>query len=414
MSKPRVWADVDLDAISNNLGVVRSRLGHGNVMLVVKADAYGHGAVRIARHVLERGEASAFGVGDSTEALELREAGIAAPLLILGAIVDGEMDDVVRNDIAVCAHSLERVRRLERVSRRLGRVCRVHVMVDTGMGRLGPFEDRAVEVATAVWRSDWLELEGIATHFSSSNRGDDAFTDEQIARFDSFRARIAACGVEPGVIHAANSGAVLNRRAASFGMARIGAAAYGLLVRDLPDPHGLIPALALRTQIIYLKDVPAGTPISYNRLHVTERKTRIATLPIGYNDGLPYALSNRGAVLVRGQRAPIVGAVSMDYCMVDVGGIPGVRVGDEVTCIGVADGASLLVPEIGEMLQTVPYELTCGLGKRVVRRFHPAARHPALEDCLQQVHGLGRAPARAPAREAVAGQASRSGDPRDA
>lgn len=398
MSNPRVWADIDLKAISSNLEIVRRRLGHDNVMLVVKADAYGHGAVRVARHVLERREATAFGVGDSQEALELREAGIPAPILILGAIVDGEMIDVVRNDIAVCAHSLDRVRRLERVARKIEKPCRVHVMLDTGMGRLGPFEDRATEVALAIARSEWLEFEGVATHFSNSHN-DPAFTAQQIARFEAFRAKLVACGVEPPVVHAANSGAILNGSAASFDMARVGAAAYGLLVTDLPDPHGLTPALSLRTQVIYMKDVPAGTPISYNRLHVTEKKTRIATLPIGYNDGLPYNLSNRAHVLLRGQRAPIVGAISMDYCMVDVGGIPSVRTGDQATLIGVDGEHHILVPELASALQTVPYELTCGLGKRVVRRFTPNEHHPTLSDRIVKhrdpvasTQGIGRDP----------------------
>lgn len=383
MSQPRVWAEIDLSVISSNLAVVRSRLGaEPRVMLVVKADAYGHGAVVVARHVAARGEVCAFGVGDSQEALELRLAGIDAPILILGAIVDGEMEDVVRHDIAVCAHSLDRVRRLERVSRRLGRRCRVHVMVDTGMGRLGPFCDRALELAEAIDASEWLELEGVATHFSSSNNPHDTFTATQIERFRSFCSALAARGQTLPVLHAANSGAVLQGEAAEFDMARIGAAAYGLFSDGSGD---IKPALSLYTQVIYMKDVPAGTPVSYNRLHVTERATRIATLPIGYNDGLPFHLSNRWRVLVRGQEAPIVGAVSMDYCMVDVGGVRDVRTGDRVTVIGEEGGKSLRVTDLARALDTVPYEITCGLGKRVLKRYRPERVRPTLDHAVRSL-----------------------------
>ncbi|MFH0945103.1 MAG: alanine racemase [Planctomycetota bacterium] len=379
MKRPRVWAEIDLSVISNNLKVVRRRLpGSGRIMLVVKADAYGHGAVEVARHVLTHGEAQAFGVGNSREALELRRVGIDAPILILGAIVDGEMDAVVRNDIAVCVHSLSRVRQLEGESRRQGKRCRVHVMVDTGMGRLGPFPDKAFEVARTVLDSRFLTLEGVATHFSSTQTDGDHFTAEQIRRFLAFRQRMVDAGLELPIFHCANSGAVLFEDMSSFDLVRVGAAAYGIFARKSGDAAALAPALSLRTQVIYLKDVPAGTPISYNRMHVTERKTRIATLPIGYNDGLSYGLSGMWHVLIRGAKAPIVGAISMDYCMIDVGHIPGVRSGEIVTVIGRDGDESITVPEIAEALGTVPYEVTCLLGKRVERLHSPERPRPTL------------------------------------
>ncbi len=386
--RPRVWADIDLSAISSNLALLRESIGGRGLMLVVKADAYGHGSVPIARHVLARGQAEAFGVGDSQEALELREAGVNAPILILGAVVDGEMEDVVQNDVSICVHSVSRVRDLERESRRQGRRCRVHVMVDTGMGRLGPFEDKAREIAELVARSDALELEGVATHFSCASNPNDPFTSEQRRRFDAFRRSLVECGLDVPVFHAANSGAVIDAPDDTFDMVRIGAAAYGLLARPGDDTREVRPALSLHTQVIYLKDVPAGTPISYNRLYVTEKKTRIATIPIGYNDGLRYGLSNRGSVLVRGCRAPIVGAVSMDYCMIDVGRIPGVRVGEPVTVIGRDGDDCITVPEIAKQLDTVPYEVTCGLGKRVERRYGPRHDLPSL---TRSIHPVGEA-----------------------
>jgi alanine racemase len=384
-SQPRAWADVDLDAISRNLVVVREQLGTGkNVMLVVKADAYGHGAIAIARHVVARGEVEAFGVGDSEEALELRDAGIDAPILVLGAIVDGEMGAVVANEIAVTVHSNERLRKLEVEARRQGKPCRVHVKVDTGMGRLGPFSDYALNLARAAAASDWIVLEGVGSHFSSSSRPEDGFTRVQIERFREFLARLRALGVEPKVIHCANSGGVLHEDVSAFDMVRVGAAALGIYPRFDGAAAKLAPALALRTQIIYMKDVPAGTPISYNRLHVTASKTRIATIPIGYNDGLPYSLTGKGRALVRGRVVPIVGAITMDYCMLDVGKVPGVRTGDRVTLIGQDGEHKVTVQEIAAALDTVPYEITCGLGRRVKRIHRPERPHPGMSSTVER------------------------------
>ncbi len=385
-TRPRVWATIDLAAISSNLAHLRSKLSPSTkIMLVAKADAYGHGAVEVARHVLSRGEVAAFGMGDSVEALELREAGIDAPLLILGAIVDQEMEDVIKNDIAICVHSHERVRRLERAARAANRKCRVHVMVDTGMGRLGPFPDTAIKVAEAALASRWLLLEGVATHFSSSANAGDPFTREQVERFAQLRRRMIDAGMKVPVFHAANSGAVLFEEGLDYDMVRLGAAAYGLIETDKPGAENIQPALSLRTQVIYMKDVPAGTPISYNRLHVTKKKTRIATLPIGYNDGLRFGLSNRWHVLVRGKKAPIVGAISMDYIMVDVGEIPGVRVGDLVTLIGKDGDHQIAVTDIAKQLQTVPYEITCTLGRRVRRIHSPERDRPTLRESCDRV-----------------------------
>lgn len=383
-TKPRVWADIDLDALARNLEWLGRKVGGTRrVLLVVKADAYGHGAVAVARFVCSRVPVAGFGVGDSGEALELREAGIDAPILVLGAIVDGEMPRVVAHDIAVTVHSFDRIRRLEAEARRQGRRCRVHVMVDTGMGRLGPFPEKALELARAVHRSERLVLEGIATHFSSSHRPRDPFTDEQIRRFEQFRRDLAAAGIGGVVAHAANSGAVLERGRAGFDLVRVGAAAYGLTVRS-GEASDLQPVLQLKTQVIYLKDVPAGTPVSYERRYVTPRRTRIATLPIGYDDGLRYALSNRFDVLVKGRRAPIVGAVSMDYTMIDVGHIPGVRAGDVVTVLGRDGEEEVRVPDMAEAIGTVPYEITCALGRRVRRVYHPRPRRPALGETLKE------------------------------
>jgi alanine racemase len=366
MQNRRVWAEIDLDALTSNLRRVRELAGPAKgVMAIVKANAYGHGAVPIAWHLAAQG-VSALGVGDSEEAMELRRAGISIPILILGAIIPGELADVVDHDIAVTVHSAERVRRLAREGRRAGRPVSVHLKVDTGMGRLGCTPAIAVEIAQLVRDTEFLRLDGLCTHFSSA--GDATFTALQMQRFDEVAAAIERASIPLPARHAAASSAILHRVGQGLDLVRPGLMLYGLA----PTPalaEGLTPILSLKTQVIFLKDFEAGTPLGYEGTHVTARRTRVATLPVGYNDGYPWRLSGRGEVLVRGHRAPVVGRVSMDYLMVDVGRIPGVSVGDEVVLVGSSGDERVTVAELAERAGTIPHEILTRLGKRVVRTF---------------------------------------------
>ncbi|MEW6742844.1 MAG: alanine racemase [Planctomycetota bacterium] len=379
MNRPRVWAEIDLSAISHNVNVLRSRLRPDTrFMLVIKADAYGLGAVPIARFAESLG-VDAFGVGDSSEALELRQAGIVSPILVLGTIVPGEAAQVVANDVSVCIHSRDRIRLLEAEAHRQGRRVKVHLMVDTGMGRLGVSPEKALEMAAAVRESHHLELEGAATHIAGTCAADLDEDRDQLRRFRWVRAALPAAGFHGLVYHAANSRAILKGLGTDLDMVRPGLAVYG----TDPDPDGetrslLRPVLSLRTQLSFLKDVEAGTAISYGRLYRTSRLSRIATLPVGYSDGLPRRLSNKGRALVRGLEAPIVGAVTMDYTMIDISYIPGACVGDTVTLIGRDGEAAISVADVARAADALPYEVTCGLGRRV-RRFYL----PVLSECLQ-------------------------------
>ncbi|MHC4549751.1 MAG: alanine racemase [Planctomycetota bacterium] len=369
MQNRRVWAEIDLDAISSNLRRVRFLAGEGKgIMAIVKANAYGHGAVPVAWHLSTQG-ISALGVGDSQEAIELRRAGISSPIVILGAVVHGELADVVANDIAVTVHSTERVRLLAREARRAGRWAAVHLKVDTGMGRLGCAPGRAVEIARLIEASEFLRFEGLCTHFSSASPGAEAVTATQIACFEEVAEALRHAALPVPSRHAAASAAILSRAGGHLDLVRPGISLYGVA----PAPHlqaGLRPALALKTQVIFLKDFPAGTPIGYERGHITARRTRIATLPVGYNDGYPWRLGGKGEVLIRGRRAPVVGRVSMDYLMVDVGHIPGVSVGDEVVLIGAAGTETIGATELADRTGTIPYEILTRIGKRVVRAYH--------------------------------------------
>jgi alanine racemase len=358
----RVWAEIDLAALRHNINTIRRALEpRTKIMAVAKADAYGHGALPIAWTALESGCAM-VGVGDSGEAIQLREGGIPGPILILGAIVEEEIHKVVQYDISVTVHSTDLLPLLNQEARRRNRPLRVHLKIDTGMARLGASPARALDVARAILDCSNLQLEGVSTHLASAANPE--AVREQLDQFRSAIDELTGDGIQPPILHAANSAGLFTCPEAHFDMVRPGIALYGM------DPGifarlgiSLKPVLSLRSQIAYLKGVGADVPIGYDGRYRTTRPTRIATCPVGYNDGYPYQLSGRGEAVVRGRRVPVVGNVTMDYIMLDLGDVPDAEVGDEVTLIG--DG--IRVEELARRAGTIPYELTCRLGRRVGR-----------------------------------------------
>lgn len=381
MNTTRVRAEIDLDAISENLAVIRRRAGTSTrVMLVVKADAYGHGAVAVAHHAVRLGVA-ALGVGTSAEALELRASGLRVPILVLGTIVDEEAEATLRHGVEVGVHSSDRVRRLEEVARRLGRPARVHLNVDTGMGRLGVPPSRALELLESIRGARALELAGVMTHLSAGRGALAPETAAQVAAFEGVLTAARERGLLRGQVHLANSAALFSGLRPLHDTVRPGISAYGTLPAELPGAGELRPAMRLCTQVVFLKDLPAGAAVGYDSTWRAARPTRVATLPLGYDDGVPWRLGNRGQVLVRGQRAPIIGRVSMDYTTVDVGHVQGVEVGDEVVLFGAQEAARIDVADVARDADTIPYEITCSVGKRVPRVYvggeevilHPAA-----------------------------------------
>jgi alanine racemase len=379
MWNPRVWAEVRLDRLRANLRTVARAAGAGaEIMAVVKADAYGHGAAPVARALLDAG-AARLGVGDSTEAIELREAGITAPIHVLGALVEREIDEVIYHGITPAIHSLERVRLLDEKARRAGRRLAVHLMVDTGMGRLGVRPESAADLMSAIVERPHLRLEGVATHLSCAAQ-DPEFTAGQVTAFRGVLARARARGIPLRKVHAAATAGIFFHPAARFNLVRPGAALYGI------DPGGLRasgvvlePVLSLKTQIVFLKSVEKGTPIGYGATYRTPAPTRIATLPCGYDDGYPYTVSGKGAhVLLGGRRCPVVGTVTMDYLLVDVGACPDARIGDTVTLIGRDGQEEVRAEDIARLAGTIPYAIPCQLGKRV-RRVYLAETDGAAE-----------------------------------
>ncbi len=363
----RAWADIDLDALAHNLAVIRARVGEAvAILLVVKADAYGHGAVGIAHHALSRGVAG-LGVGTSAEALALRNAGVRAPIVVLGTIVDAEVAACLHHAVEIGLHSESRLRTLQEAARAQGVVARVHLNVDTGMARLGVLPERALDLLRAIRDASHLELAGIMTHVTDPNGAWSPTTTRQMREFAAVLAAGRAEGVVRGRVHVANSACVFSDLAPLYDAVRPGIAAYGALPADLPGANELRPVLSLRTQVVFMKDVRAGTAIGYASTWTARRRTRIATLPLGYADGVPLRLSNRGVVLVRGRRAPIVGQVSMDYTTIDVTDIEGVAVGDRVTLIGTDGAATIRVTDVARAAATIPYAVTCAIGSRVRR-----------------------------------------------
>jgi alanine racemase len=363
----RVWSEIDLDALAWNLSAIRARIGsQRGVMLVVKADAYGHGAIAVAHHALRHG-VDAFGVGTSAEALDLRKAGLRARLLVLGTIVEDEAPACLRHEIEIAVHSADRCRRLQTLARRMDVRARVHLKVDTGMGRLGVMPERALALLQLIHASPNLALAGVMTHMSAPSGALDPHTHGQLRAFERVLASARERGLLSGPVHAANSACIFTGLDPLYDLVRPGISAYGVLPGNLPGADELEPVMSLHTQVVFLKDLPAGAPVGYGGTFKTKRATRIAILPMGYHDGMSWRLGNKGSALMRGQRAPIVGRVSMDYTTLDVTHIPQVRVGDRVTLIGRQGEQTIRLEELAKAADTIAYEISCAVGQRVER-----------------------------------------------
>ncbi|MEJ2207865.1 MAG: alanine racemase [Anaerolineae bacterium] len=362
------WLEVDLEAIAHNVRrVAFDIVGAGTrVLAVLKADAYGHGAARVARTVLNNG-ASYLGVASVNEGTALRQAGIAAPILILGFVPAWQAREVVLNDLTATVFDLDVAGALSRAARELGRVVRVHVKVDTGMGRLGLLPDQATAFVRALQPLPHLEVEGIFTHFSVADSDAD-YTRWQIGRFRQVLDELGGMGIDIPLVHAANSAAVLSLPESHFTMVRLGLAMYGLDPSpQVPCPADFRPALAFKTQVAQVKALPEGSFVSYGNTYRTTGEQKIAVIPVGYADGFRRAPRHWGQVLVRGRRASIVGRVCMDQTMIDVTDIPGVRQGDEVVLIGRQGQQRITAEDVAERLGTINYEVVSEILARVPR-----------------------------------------------
>jgi len=362
-------AAIDLAALRRNIGAIRRQVGQARMLAAVKADAYGHGAVECAKAAVAAG-AEMLGVATVEEAAELREHGVEAPIVALGYLPPKDALDIVRLRVRPMVSDLDLPRALIRRRAPDDPDIPVHVMVDTGMGRTGVIAREAVRFVQTLAAIPGIRVEGIATHFPSSDEADKGFTLEQIATFSRICDYLRAGSISVPVRHAANSGAILDLPTSYFDMVRPGLMLYGLYpTPDMSRSVPLEPVMALKSVIVLLRDVPKGWCVSYGRTFTTQRPSKLGVVPIGYADGLPRGLSNRGAMLVRGRRAPIAGRVCMDQCVLDVTGIPGVAEGDEVVVYGRQGDEEIRVEDVAETVGAIPNELVCAVSKRVPRVF---------------------------------------------
>jgi alanine racemase len=359
---------IELDALTHNFREAIRLAGGRKILAVVKAQAYGHGAVRVSRHLLGLG-ADTLGVALIEEGRELREAGIDAPILIMGALVPEQAVALAAWRLTPVVYSLTVARAVSDAARKLKVRVPVHVKIDTGMGRIGMAPEAAAGFIAELQALEGITVQGLMTHFADADLRDKQFASVQMDRFETLLKELSARGIAVPLRHAANSAALLDYQRAHFTMVRPGLMLYGYnpLEGDTAADADLRPVLSLVTRIAFLKKVPAGIPISYGRTYITKRESLIATLPIGYADGYSRSLSNRGEALVRGVRAPVAGRVCMDMCMLDVTDVPGVSEGDEVVLIGNRENERITADDIAAKTGTIAYEVLCGISSRVPR-----------------------------------------------
>ena len=369
------WVEVDLDRFGANVRAVRAlveghapaRDGHSRgVLLVVKADAYGHGAVEIAEAAAREGVAC-LGVATLHEGIQLRQAGCRLPIVALSPLLPSEIREAVAHELDPTVCDLDFARELSAEATRAGRAVRCHVEVDTGMGRTGVGESEAEGFLSAITSLPGLRFASLFTHFPDADAADLSFAEDQVRRFDRLVARLGERGLRPPRLHAANSAGTVNLPDARFDWVRVGLLAYGHRPPVARVGLELKPVMSFKSRLVQIRDLPAGSPISYGRSYVTPRPMRVGVVAVGYGHGYSWLLSNRGAMLVRGRRVDIVGRVTMDLTMVDLTPVPDATVGDDVVLFGDQDGTTLSLEEVAAGSQTLPYEIMCTIGKRVTR-----------------------------------------------
>lgn len=358
------WVEVDLQAIRENVRWVVKHSGT-DVMAIVKADGYGHGSIAVARAALQGG-ATWLGVARLEEALELRQAGFQAPILLLGYLSNAQTEYAIRSDLSITVWTSEQIKEVNQQAERLGRKALVHLKIDSGMGRIGAQPQQAKALAQQIAQAKHLIWEGVFTHFARADEADPNPTNRQLERFHQALEEMRPYFPTSLRIHAANSAATLTRREAIFDMVRLGIAMYGLHPSPTcPLPAAFKPALSWKTVLSHVKTVPPGEGISYGHIYITQSTERIGTLPVGYADGLRRWQGN--VALVRGKKVPVIGRVCMDQCMVRLDDVSDAEIGDEVVLIGKQGDQQITAEEVANIWGTINYEVVCGIGKRVPR-----------------------------------------------
>ena len=370
----RVRADISLDAILANMESMKRNLKEGvQITAVLKTNAYGHGAVEIAKVLEPLDYVWGYAVAAFEEAVELREAGLRKPILLLGYVFPYCYQELAKMNIRPAVFREDMLEQLSAAAKAAGKKIKIHIAVDTGMSRIGIFPDETgLDFVKIALETEGLQVEGMFTHFSRADEADRSFTEEQLEKFvwltEAVKERL---GYDIPIRHCSNSAGIIEYPHANMTMVRAGITLYGLWPSDevRKDIVPLEPVMSLRSHIIYIKEISAGTPVSYGGTWAPDHTVRLATVPVGYGDGWPRSLSNKGYVLIRGQKAPIRGRVCMDQFMVEVTDIPDAAEGDEVTLIGRDGDAYISMEEVGDLSGRFNYELACDINPRVPRLF---------------------------------------------
>lgn len=367
----RVYAKIDLDAIAYNMEQMKQNIRpETKVMAVIKADGYGHGAVQIAEMMERWNYIWGFAVATLDEAVVLRTEGIQKPILVLGCVFPDQYMEMLKHEIRMNIYTEEMAESISRMAAREGKTAYMHIKLDTGMSRLGfGINEQSAETIKRISKMPNVNMEGIFTHFTKADEKDKSFTKKQIQEFVWMTERLKEKNVRFTYEHCSNSAGIIDVPEANFDIVRAGISTYGLYPSEEVDKTNvkLKPALALKSHVAFVKEIESGIPVSYGGTFVAKEKMKIATIPVGYADGYPRSLSNKGYVLIRGKKAPILGRVCMDQFMVDVTQIEGVSFGDKVTMIG-KDGNEILPVEVlSELSGRFNYEFVCDLGKRIPR-----------------------------------------------
>ncbi len=373
-SYSRVYAAVDLDAILHNIEAMKGNIpAQTGIMAVIKADGYGHGAVPIGKAIEPLSCIWGYATATAEEALILRRNGLKKPILVLGAVFPEQYVSLAKEDICITVFSLRQAREMEKALTGTNLTIRAHLKIDTGLSRLG-FQvtgEDADEIAQ-ISSFPHMILEGVFTHYAKSDAADKTMARHQLSEFHRMQGMLSERGVGYDLCHSCNSGGIIDLPEASMNLVRAGISLYGMWPSEEVHKErlDLRPALSLRSRIVFLKELSPGRTISYGATYTVKKPSRIATIPVGYGDGYPRSLSNKGYVLIRGQRAPICGRICMDQFMVDVTDIPGASEGDEVVLVGESGGKTITMEELGELSGRFNYEFACDLGKRIPRVYY--------------------------------------------
>lgn len=363
MIEERTWVVIDLDKLRNNFGNIKRHLGDANILGAVKAEAYGHGGIEVSRVLKEEG-IDALGVASVEEAINLKSLGL--PIVILSPTFSFDIPTIVNEGFISTVTYSRFADQLEKEAERRKKKVGIHIEIDTGMGRTGVPYPEALQFICEIQKKRWIKINGVFTHFAEAESDDKDFTYLQLERFNRIVNSIRENGIFIPYYHTANSAAILDMKPSYFNMVRPGLLLYGLYPKEKKNID-VSPIMSLKTRICYLKWIDRGDAVSYGRTYRAKKRTQVATISIGYGDGLPRLLSNKGEVIIKGKRAPIIGNVCMDLTMVDVTGIEGVKIGDEVMVIGKEGDEEITADEVARLSYTISYEITSNIGPRVPR-----------------------------------------------